>query len=295
MFKSSELQKRDYLSSKLTSSQSNQSVNSLHINHLNLDSTSNSSNNARLNVRNKSASVDHSQQSNNTSSSQQYRVSHSLAKNYIDFNVQIPQLQSPSNQQPVQTQPQQQIPLYQLTNRVQSSRGVHASSHHHNLKIINDSNKFLEDILAHSKRNTTLKSSTAQAQSNVSQTTSVNSSVQLPSNVTNVNRTSEEKAMFPDKLIMERKNLNYCPIVEGEDLLKLINYQHNQIRSIQNLDQMRSLIFLDLYDNRIEKISGLNNLINLRVLMLGKNRIGKIENLSNLVYLDILDLHGNQV
>ncbi len=92
-----------------------------------------------------------------------------------------------------------------------------------------------------------------------------------------------------------RRNLNACPIIEGDDQLKLINYQHNQIRSISNLDQMRSLIFLDLYDNRIERINGLSTLINLRVLMLGKNRIEKIENLDPLVYLDVLDLHGNQV
>ena len=100
-------------------------------------------------------------------------------------------------------------------------------------------------------------------------------------------------SIFQKTLI--RRNLNACPIIEGDDQLKLINYQHNQIRSISNLDQMRSLIFLDLYDNRIERINGLHSLINLRVLMLGKNRIEKIENLDHLVYLDVLDLHGNQV
>lgn len=89
--------------------------------------------------------------------------------------------------------------------------------------------------------------------------------------------------------------MNICPNIEGDLQLKLINYQHNQIRSIQNLDQMSNLIFLDLYDNRIERISGLSNLVNLRVLMLGKNRISKIESLESLTHLDVLDLHGNQV
>jgi leucine-rich repeat-containing protein 49 len=89
--------------------------------------------------------------------------------------------------------------------------------------------------------------------------------------------------------------LTACPIIEGEDSLKLINYQHNQIKLMGNFEQMRNLIFLDLYDNKIERINGLSTLTNLRVLMLGKNRIQRIENLANLAYLDILDLHGNQV
>lgn len=92
-----------------------------------------------------------------------------------------------------------------------------------------------------------------------------------------------------------RKGLTCCPVIEGESSFKLINYQYNQIRVISNLDQMRNLIFLDLYNNQIEKISGLGALSQLRVLMLGKNRISKIENLNSLVYLDILDLHANQV
>ncbi len=92
------------------------------------------------------------------------------------------------------------------------------------------------------------------------------------------------------------RNLSRCPVIEGENELKLINYKHNHIRQIDNLNTIgASLIFLDLYDNQIERISGLGTLLNLRVLMLGKNRIQRIENLGQLAFLDILDLHGNQI
>ena len=63
-----------------------------------------------------------------------------------------------------------------------------------------------------------------------------------------------------------------CPVLEGEEQLRLLNYQHNSIREISHLSALKRLIFLDLYDNMIEEISGLGNLRSLRVLMLGKNR-----------------------
>lgn len=63
-----------------------------------------------------------------------------------------------------------------------------------------------------------------------------------------------------------------CPLLEGEDQLRLLNYQHNTIQRIERLDSLTRLIFLDFYDNQIEEISGLGTLRSLRVLMLGKNR-----------------------
>lgn len=72
--------------------------------------------------------------------------------------------------------------------------------------------------------------------------------------------------------------MTVCPILEGEDQLRLLNYQHNMISKIQHLSSLKRLIFLDLYDNQIEEISGLSSLKSLRVLMLGKNRYWKILN-----------------
>ncbi|ESP05320.1 hypothetical protein LOTGIDRAFT_208342 [Lottia gigantea] len=110
-----------------------------------------------------------------------------------------------------------------------------------------------------------------------------------------VYRTSEERTTNPDRLNLDRRKLKICPILEGEEQLRLLNYQHNYISQIQHLSTLKRLIFLDLYDNHIEEITGLNSLRSLRVLMLGKNRIRKIENLEALTKLDVLDLHGNQI
>ncbi|KAL4228191.1 Leucine-rich repeat-containing protein 49 [Mactra antiquata] len=110
-----------------------------------------------------------------------------------------------------------------------------------------------------------------------------------------VYRTPEERSSNPDRLNLDRRKLTVCPILEGEEQLRLLNYQHNLITKIQHLGSLKRLIFLDLYDNQIEEISGLSSLRSLRVLMLGKNKLKKIENLESLVKLDVLDLHGNQI
>ncbi|CAG5118268.1 unnamed protein product, partial [Candidula unifasciata] len=110
-----------------------------------------------------------------------------------------------------------------------------------------------------------------------------------------VYRTQEERASNPDRLNLDRRKLTVCPILEGEEQLRLLNYQHNFITQIQHLASLKRLIFLDLYDNHVEEISGLSSLKSLRVLMLGRNRIKKIQNVEALVKLDVLDLHGNQI
>ncbi|XP_048583494.1 leucine-rich repeat-containing protein 49 isoform X2 [Nematostella vectensis] len=110
-----------------------------------------------------------------------------------------------------------------------------------------------------------------------------------------VYRLPEERQANPDRLNLDRRRLTVCPILEGEDNLRLLNFQHNLIRNIQHLANLRRLIFLDIYDNQIEEISGLSSLKSLRVLMLGKNRIRKINNLEALTKLDVLDLHGNRI
>lgn len=108
-----------------------------------------------------------------------------------------------------------------------------------------------------------------------------------------VYRLEEDRRSNPDKLNLDRRKLSECPILEGEEHLRLLNYQHNYIKKIEHLDMLRKLIFLDLYDNQIEEMSGLSSLKLLRVLMLGKNRITKISDLQELIMLDVLDLHGN--
>ncbi|XP_028397143.1 leucine-rich repeat-containing protein 49-like isoform X2 [Dendronephthya gigantea] len=110
-----------------------------------------------------------------------------------------------------------------------------------------------------------------------------------------VYRLPEDRHTNPDRLNLDRRKLNVCPILEGEDHVRLLNFQHNMISKIENISQLKRLIFLDFYDNHLECISGLSSLKSLRVLMLGKNRIRKIENLDALTKLDVLDLHGNKL
>uniref|UniRef100_A0ACB8E517 Uncharacterized protein n=1 Tax=Sphaerodactylus townsendi TaxID=933632 RepID=A0ACB8E517_9SAUR len=110
-----------------------------------------------------------------------------------------------------------------------------------------------------------------------------------------VHRTVEEKIRHSDRLTFERQKLTVCPIIDGEDHLRLLNFQHNYITRIQNISNFHQLVFLDLYDNQVEEISGLSTLKSLRVLLLGNNRIQKISNLETLINLDVLDLHGNQI
>ncbi|XP_038047653.1 leucine-rich repeat-containing protein 49-like [Patiria miniata] len=85
-------------------------------------------------------------------------------------------------------------------------------------------------------------------------------------------RSQEERSANPDRLNLDRRRLTVCPILEGEEHLRLLNFQHNSIRKIEHLTSLRRLIFLDLYDNQLEDITGLGALKSLRVLMLGKNR-----------------------
>ncbi|KAL7980341.1 hypothetical protein Chor_014670 [Crotalus horridus] len=110
-----------------------------------------------------------------------------------------------------------------------------------------------------------------------------------------VYRSTEEKIQLSDRMTLERQKLTVCPIIDGEEHLRLLSFQHNFITRIQNISNLQHLIFLDLYDNQIEEISGLSTLRCLRVLSLGNNRIRRISNLDNLVNLDVLDLHGNQI
>ena len=78
--------------------------------------------------------------------------------------------------------------------------------------------------------------------------------------------------MNPDRLNLDRRHLTVCPFLEGEERLRLLNLQHNTITRLQNLGNLRRLVFLDVYDNLVHDMSGLEALLSLRVLMLGKNR-----------------------
>lgn len=110
-----------------------------------------------------------------------------------------------------------------------------------------------------------------------------------------VYRKPSERNTNPERLNLDRRDLNQIPLLEGEEKLRLLNYQHNFITKIENLLSLPNLIFLDLYNNQIKEINGLHTVLTLRVLMLGKNQIDKIKNLGMLTKLDVLDLHSNKI
>lgn len=109
-------------------------------------------------------------------------------------------------------------------------------------------------------------------------------------------RTTEERLRNPERLNLDRRQLEICPLLEQEQRLRLLNFQNNSIRSIQNLENLPNLIFLDLYNNKITSLEGpLSTVKGLRVLMAGKNKITTISNLHPLRKLDVLDLHSNEI
>lgn len=110
-----------------------------------------------------------------------------------------------------------------------------------------------------------------------------------------VYRSPVERNANAERLNLDRRDLTQMPLLEGEERLRLLNYQHNLIPKIENLLSLPNLIFLDLYNNQIKEINGLHTVPTLRVLMLGKNLIDKIKNLNALSKLDVLDLHSNKI
>lgn len=65
---------------------------------------------------------------------------------------------------------------------------------------------------------------------------------------------------------------------------------------MSTVNNLQSLVFIDLYDNQIEKISTLDGLKSLTVLLLGKNRISDISGIVSVKNtLRVLDLHGNKI
>lgn len=62
----------------------------------------------------------------------------------------------------------------------------------------------------------------------------------------------QAKTSNPERLNLDRRNLPVIPLLEGEQVLRLLNLQNNAIRQIENLFGLPNLIFLDLYNNRIE-------------------------------------------
>jgi leucine-rich repeat-containing protein 49 len=62
-----------------------------------------------------------------------------------------------------------------------------------------------------------------------------------------VYRKPSERNSHHDKLLLNKRELTHLPLLEGEERLRLLNLQSNQIAKIENLVSLPNLICLDLY------------------------------------------------
>lgn len=110
-----------------------------------------------------------------------------------------------------------------------------------------------------------------------------------------IKRTKEKAEKEPERLKIDNHELKVFPIIADADKVKVLSLEHNYIERIENINYIRYIVYLDLYDNGIKVIENLDVLSQLRVLMLGRNDIKIIEGLSSLTQLDVLDLHSNDI
>jgi hypothetical protein len=141
------------------------------------------------------------QKSNISNDFQQLR----LAKNLIDLNLQLPN----------NAQQQHQINRTASARMLNSQRGNGNSNSnsysYSNELIMSPNNRFLEEILVTGNTNSTSNNKRPPSALNgANPSTNGNSSLAasglqlLPATITVINRTNDERSLFPDKLILER-------------------------------------------------------------------------------------------
>jgi Leucine-rich repeat (LRR) protein len=55
-------------------------------------------------------------------------------------------------------------------------------------------------------------------------------------------------------MTLDSRNLKHIPLLEGEEKIKYLNLQNNEIQKIENLVSLPNLTFLDLSVNRLKEI-----------------------------------------
>lgn len=95
---------------------------------------------------------------------------------------------------------------------------------------------------------------------------------------------------------LDSRGLKHIPLLEGEEKVKCLNLQNNEIDKIENLVSLPNLTFLDLSSNQLSDIQNITTLVHLKVLILSKNLITSLNrHLECFKMLDVLDLHDNRI
>jgi Leucine-rich repeat (LRR) protein len=76
---------------------------------------------------------------------------------------------------------------------------------------------------------------------------------------------------------------------------ELVLNNNSALQSVQGVEEMTKLTFLDLSDNGIVNIEGLNNLVNLETLILRNNEIIELPTIDSLTNLVTLDVSNNNL
>jgi leucine-rich repeat-containing protein 49 len=86
-------------------------------------------------------------------------------------------------------------------------------------------------------------------------------------------RRPQEREQNSEKMQLDSRGFKHIPLLEGEEKIKCLNLQNNEIDKIENLVSLPNLTFLDLSSNKLTEIQNFTTLVHLKVLILSKNLI----------------------
>jgi Leucine-rich repeat (LRR) protein len=100
-----------------------------------------------------------------------------------------------------------------------------------------------------------------------------------------VYRKPDQRDTNPEHIILEHKGLKEIPLLEGEERLKFLNLQRNQIESIDNLVSLPNLTMINMGRNKITSIDGFSlfeaSLTNLKILILSNNFLSSVTSINS--------------
>jgi len=70
-----------------------------------------------------------------------------------------------------------------------------------------------------------------------------------------VYRRPSERDQNTEKMQLDSRTLRHVPLLEGEERIKYLNLQNNEIVKIENLVSLPNLTFIDLSQNKVKEIA----------------------------------------